>query len=165
MKKKGDHLRKRAPKLGDRDKLGNKMTSSKISSELDAKDHLYAAEGSFMLFETTEDNVKESNPTWYLRFDTASGAPGSRFEGGKSDESGGWVADILEGCGAIAYDDNGDTTCNLADMIMEHKGKDIVIVLAGCNQKDAHDIANLFAENAYVDGVVVAMLTYLDVDE
>ena len=143
------------------------MTSSRIASGLDAKDHLYAAEGDFMLFETTEEKVKDTlptNPTWYVRFDTASGAPGSRFEGGKNDKSGGWVADILEGCGAIAYDDNGDTTVNLADMIMEHKEEDIVIVLAGCNLKDAHDIANLFAESPFVDndGVVVAMLTYVD---
>ena len=72
------------------------------------------------------------------------------------------MADILEGCGAIAYDDNGDTTVNLAEMFMEHKGEDIAIALGGCRHTDALDIANLFVKSAYVedDGVVVAMLEY-----
>ena len=72
------------------------------------------------------------------------------------------MADILEGCGAIAYDDNGDTTVNLADAFVEHKGEDIYIVLGGCRYGEALDIADAFTKSSYVedDGVVVAMLEY-----
>ena len=69
-------------KLDSKRRTVRKMTT--VTSVLDAKDHLYAADGGFMLFETTEDKVKaklEACPTWYLRFNTTSEAPGSRMEG------------------------------------------------------------------------------------
>ena len=59
-----------------------KMTT--VSSVLDAKDHLYVSDEGCMLFETTEDKVTDklgTHPTWYLRFNTTSTAPGSRMEG------------------------------------------------------------------------------------